>query len=219
MDLQFDASFAEDPGGITANAVGSPPFVTAEQFGISDVSVSQASVKPGEAVTVTVDYGSDFDMVATRFDIDTNHPDFCSFDQIGFSPGADLYLEVSSATTDTTEGGCWSVINNGTITETAEVAVPLSSGTDPVEVRLKGRSSETVYDSEEVEIQVDERSPVQPEPPEPPDDGGDGGDGDGGGSNPIDNLLDSLTLGTDNTAVPLVILVVILVALLYLTAI
>jgi len=219
MELEFDASFAENPGGtgaggVSASAVGSPPFVTAEQFAIRSVEVDQRSVQPGETVTVTAEYGSDFDMIPTRFDIDTDHPDYCQYLNVGFTfaPGADLYLEVESATTAVTEGGCWNVEDNTSVASSANVAAPLSPGTETIEVRLVGRNTGREYDSETVEIQVGEEAPAPPEPPEQP---GEPPEQD----NPLEDLFDSITFGTDSAAVPLVILVVILVALLYLTAI
>ena len=217
MDLQFDASFAENPSGtVTASeAVGSPPYVTAEQFDIRRVEIDQKSVKPGETVTITTEYGSDYDMIATPFDIDTDHPDYCEFDQLGFSPGADLYLEVESGATATSEGACWSVINNESVVSALDVPVPLLEGVETVSVRLKGRTTDQTYASDTVEVQVDERAPENPDPPKDPDPP----DDPDAPQNPLEDLIDSLTLGTDSAAVPLVILVVILVALLYLTAI
>ena len=222
MNLQFDASFAEKPGGVVtaANAVGSPPYVTAEQFKIRSTEVDQQAVRPGESITVTTEYGSDFGQIVTRFDIDTDHPDFCSFESfagLGFAPGADLYLEVDSGSTNTSEGGCWDVSNNESVATAVDVAAPLSEGPSEIDIRLKGRTTDQVYDSETIEIQVDERAPENPDPPEAPDPPDDNDPGNG--PNPFENLIDSLTLGTDSAAVPLVILVVILVALLYLTAI
>ena len=221
MDLQFDASFAEKPGGVvtSANAVGSPPYVTAEQFMFRSAEVDQQSVRPGETVTVTAEYGSDFGMVVTRFDIDTDHPDYCSFPQFGFSPGADLFLEVDFGSTTTSEGRCWNVSNNESVVTALDVAAPFTEGSATIDIRLKGRTTDQVYDSKTIEIQVDERAPENPEPPEPPEPPDDDNDGDGNGEDPLEDLIDSLTFGTDSAAVPLVILVVILVALLYLTAI
>jgi len=221
MDLQFDASFAENPGAVTASAVGTSPFVTAEQFALRGTEVDQRSIRPGETITVTAEYGSDFDQIPIRLDIDTDHPDFCSYDPfagIGFAPGADLYLEVESGSTAASGGGCWDGENNESIIDSLDVAAPLAEGHHTIDIRLKGRTTDQVYDSDTIEIQVDERAPENPEPPEPPEPPDDD-NGDGDGQNPLDNLIDSLTFGTDSAAVPLVILVVILVALLYLTAI
>jgi hypothetical protein len=219
MNLQFDASYAEKPGGVVtaANAVGSSPYVTAEQFTIRAAEVDQRSVRPGETVTVTAEYGSDFGQIVFAPDIDTDHPDYCSFPQFGFSPGADLFLEVDFGSTTTSDGGCWDVSNNESVVTSLDVAAPFSGGSATIDIRLKGRTTDQVYDSETIEIEVDERAPTNPDPPEEPDPPEDGDGGDGG--NPFDNLLSQITLGTDNAAVPLVILVVILVALLYLTAI
>lgn len=218
MDLEFEAPFAENPtgaSGVTATAVGSPPWVTAEQFEIRDVSLNARSVQPGETITATISYGSDFGKIITRFDIDTDHPDYCTFDRIGFSPGADLYLEVSSGTAQATEGGCWNVSNNDSVTRDVSVAAPVEPGTHTVDIRLVGRSTRQAYDTEQVEIQVDEQAPVVPEPPDNGDGDGDG-DGDGG---PLEELFDGLLPGGGSPVAPLVVLVVILVALLYLTAI
>jgi len=218
MNLQFDASYAEKPGGVVtaANAVGPPPYVTAEQFKIRTVDVDQRAVRPGETVTVTAEYGSDFGQIVTAFDIDTDHPDYCSFDQFGFSPGADLFLEVAFGSTTTSDGACWNVANNESVVTALDVAAPLTEGPSEIDVRLRGRTTDQVYDSETIEIQVDERAPENEDPPEDEDEDE---DEDGEGDDPFGDLFDSLTFGTDSAAVPLVILVVILVALLYLTAI
>jgi hypothetical protein len=231
MNLQFEAPFAEAPGKTVTSTerVGSSPYVTAEQFGIRSFSVDQQSVKPGRTLTATVEYGSDFPQVFTRFSIDTDHPDYCNaggfVSDITFTPGADVYLEVESATTATTDGGCWRVDDNGSVTEVANVAVPLTAGTETIEVRLVGRSTGQVYDRDTVEVQVDERAPKQPDPPDPPEDDDEEEDDEEeddeeeDGSGPLSDLIDTLTFGTDSAAAPLVVLVVILVALLYLTAI
>lgn len=152
-------STARNTSPVSAYAVGDSPFVTAEQFEIRDASSSSLTVKPGDEITVTTKYGSEFQMFATRFDIDTDHPDYCTFDQLGFSPGADLYVEVEAGTTAKTDGGCWNVSNNDTVTESANVAVPPTSGAHTVDVRLVGGTTGRVYDSDSFEVQVDERAP------------------------------------------------------------
>ena len=170
---------------ISAYAVGERPWATAPQFSIRSIDVDQLTVQPGTEVTVTTTYGSDFGFIPTFLDINTNHPDHCSYGGIGFTPGADLYLEVRGATATTTDGGCWDVANNGSITEEATVAVPTDSGTHTIEVALVGRSTRTDYDTATIEVQVEEDAPPNPPSPDPPDNGdggengGDNGDGDG----------------------------------------
>ena len=94
--------------------------------------------------------------------------------------------------------------------------VPEQPGTYRVDVTVVGTGSGD-GGTATFDIAVTEPAdggPIRPDP-DPPDGGG-GGDG---SKTPIDRLVDRLTFGTDSAAVPLVILVVILVALLYLTAI
>lgn len=174
---------------ISASAVGQRPYATAAQFAIRGVNVDQQTVVPGADVTVTASYGSDYPFAPTFLDIDTSHPDHCSYGGIGFTPGADLYLEVRGATVATTDGGCWDVANNSNATETTTVAAPSEEGTFTIDVALVGRTTGTEYDTETVELQVAENAPVNPDPPDRPDDGDDdgipiidpGGGDDGGG--------------------------------------
>lgn len=183
MNLEFQQPF-EQP------AVGERPYITAEQFEIRSVSVPQLTVQPGAEVRVSTEYGSDFGFVPTPFDIDTEHPDYCTFGGLGFTPGADLYLEVVGGTTDTTEGACWDVSNNSSAVETAIVAAPTRPGAHTIEVRMIGRETRRTYDTAEIEIQVSENAdpiPVEPDPGDG-DNGGNGDNGDNGGFDgiPID---------------------------------
>lgn len=194
---------------ISAYAVGDRPWATAPQFSIRSVDVDQLTVEPGSEVTVTASYGSDFQMIPTFLDIDTDHPDHCSYGGLGFTPGADLYLEIRGATATTTDGGCWDVANNSSATETATVAAPTDTGPFTIEVALVGRNTRQDYDTATIEIQVDEDAPPNPVTPDPPDDGDNGdnggggipiinppGDDDGGGNplDPTDGLFNDSTL-------------------------
>lgn len=165
-------SSARRSSPISSYAVGSPPYVTAEQFELRSTNVSTRSIQPGDTLTVTAGYGSDFGKIITRFDIDTDHPDYCDVEgRFGFSPGADLYVRVRSGTSAATDGNCWLVSNNDTATESVEVAAPLTSGSHTVTIELVGGTTGTVYDEDTIEIQVDEQAPEPPERPDPPDDG------------------------------------------------
>jgi hypothetical protein len=178
MNLRFEQPF-EQP------AVGDKPYVTAEQFSIRSVDVPQLTYKPGDEVRVTTEYGSDYGFLPTPFDLDTNHPDYCTYDAFGFSPGASLFVEVVGAASNTTDGGCWDVGNNSSAFETAAVPAPTQPGPHTIEIRLTGKESLRVYDTDEIEIQVDEAGDPVPDPPENGNGGnggnGDNGDGDGDG--------------------------------------
>lgn len=212
MNMRFEAPFAEDPtttGSVTASAVGDPPWVTAEQFSLRSVSPSTRSIPPGETITVEVEYGSDFNR---RFpqpqELDLDHPDYCEVERLGFNPGADLFVRASAATSDASDGDCWLIVPDKSTTETLTVAVPLTGGTETITVELVGGSTREVYDSDTVEVQVDEAAPEPPDRPDPPeDDPGNGGGGDG----PLSGLFPD----SGELVGPLVLLVVILVALLY----
>jgi len=171
-------STARRTSPVSAYAVGSPPYVTAEQFELRSTNASTRSVQPGDTFTVTAGYGSDLGSFITRFDVDTDHPDYCTVDRLGFSPGADLYVRVSSGTSAATDGDCWLATNNSTATESVEVAAPLSGGSHTVTIELVGGTTGRVYDEDTIEIQVDERAPEQPERPDPPEDPDNGDDPD-----------------------------------------
>ena len=178
-------STARRSSPISSYAVGSPPYVTAEQFELRSTSVSTQSVKPGATLTATASYGSDLGSFITRFDIDTDHPDYCDVDRLGFSPGADLYLRVRFGNTNTSDGACWLATNNDSATESVEVAAPVSGGNYDVVFELVGRTTGRVYDADRIEVQVDEQAPTNPDP-DPPDDGD---NGDNGGGNNDGNQL------------------------------
>jgi len=174
-------STARRTSPISSYAVGSPPYVTAEQFELRSTNVSTQSVKPGATLTATAGYGSDFGKIITRFDIDTDHPDYCNLEErFGFSPGAKLYLRVRFGTSNSSDGDCWLISNNSTATESVEVAAPTTPGNYDVVFELVGRTTGTVYDSDRIEVQVDEQAPTNPGPDDPPDDGDDNGNNNGG---------------------------------------
>jgi len=201
MNLRFEQPF-EQP------AVGDKPYVTAEQFSIRSVDVPQLTYKPGDEVRVTTEYGSDYGFLPNRFDIDTTHPDYCSYDDgfvSGFSPGASLFVEVIGAASATTDGGCWDVGNNSSEFETAAVPAPTQPGAHTIEVRLTGKDSLRTYDTGEIEIQVDQAGDPVTEPPE----NGNGGNG-GNGSNGDNG--DGNGLAAEAGVVVLAILLVLFIA-------
>lgn len=227
MDLQFDASFAEDPGGgagagsIAASNPYSNTFVlqtdTTGPLWYADDVRAPKEVPAGGVVDIAVD------MVNERTVITPLNADSCTD---GLVNGLESEITVQPDWTDgQTVTDCLEVGGFTPTRRTHEFGFPAPTepGTYTFSVEIRGTGSgeggiETFQLVVPGEDTGDQRP--DPEPPEPPDDGGDGDGGDGGGgSNPIDNLIDSLTFGTDSPAVPLVILVVILVALLYLTAI
>jgi len=173
MNLQFEQPFensttARRSKRVTAQeAVGSPPYIAAEQFSFDDVVVNARTVRPGDTVTVTAFYSSKATGLVTQFDFNQDHVDACSPDGLTSGPGADLYVEAELATADASPGSCWDTFNRGQIDETLEVAAPTREGTAPLEVRLVGGNSRQVYESETIEIQVSgQASP----PPDRPDD-------------------------------------------------
>lgn len=179
MNLAFEQPF-EQP--TRAHSIDPSNTVVAKWFEIRRVNTPSQSYRPGDTIDVSVDYGSDPTRdVITRFDVNTSHPDACSRNSIGFSPGADVFLVIEAGTGDTTSGGCFDPMNEGDITETGRVSAPIEPGNHEVEVKLVGRVTQRVYDRETVEILVDEAAQTPPEPPEPPDNGDDNGDDNGGG--------------------------------------
>jgi len=172
MNLQFEQPFesrttARRSERVTAQVVGSPPYIAAEQFSFDDVVVNARTVRPGDTVTVTAFYSSKATGLVTQFDFNQDHVDACSPGGFTSGPGADLYVEAELATADASPGSCWDTFNRGQIDETLEVAAPTREGTAPLEVRLVGENSRQVYESETIEIQVSgQASP----PPDRPDD-------------------------------------------------
>lgn len=160
-------STARRSSPISSHAVGDPPYVTAEQFEIRSTNISRRTVLPGETLAVTASYGSDLGSFLTRFDIDTDHPDYCTVDRFGFSPGASLYLRVRSATASRGNDTCWLATNNDSATETLEVAAPTTAGQHTVTIELVGNTTQRVYDSDTIQINVDDQAS---EPPDDPND-------------------------------------------------
>ncbi|WP_297884351.1 hypothetical protein [uncultured Halorubrum sp.] len=224
MDLQFDASFAETPGGavsgnaITANNPFSDTFVlqtdaTGPLWYAEDVRAPE-EVPAGGVVDIAVD------MVNERTVITPLNPDQCTD---GLTNGLESEVTIQPDWTDgQTVTDCLAAGGFTPSRRTHEFGFP--APTEPgtytfsVEVRAPGSGEGGIETFQLVVPSPDDGgSGLRPDP-DPP--GGEDGDGDSdSGGNPFENLIDSLTLGTDSAAVPLVILVVILVALLYLTAI
>jgi hypothetical protein len=171
MNLQFEQPFesrttARRSERVTAQVVGSPPYIAAEQFSFDDVVVNARTVRPGDTVTVTAFYSSKGTGFVTQFDFNQDHVDACSVGGFTSGPGADLYVEAELATADASPGSCWDTFNRGQIDETLEVAAPTQEGTAPLEVRLVGGNSRQVYDSETIEIQVSGQASPPPDRPE-----------------------------------------------------
>ena len=204
MDLQFDASFAEYPGGNTTSAaapvIQSPP----DTASLQEVNV-QNRVEPDASMPITAEVGND---TCVRANI--AHPDYCTeILSSGWNMTVSAVLENSQDAT----GKCHGCGSRQAYDLT--VTAPSTPGEYTLLVQLFGTNTGDMIATEEIPITVETDAPENPyTPPENGDEEGGGGD-----QTPLENLIDSLTLGTDSAAVPLVILVVILVALLYLTAI
>lgn len=221
MDLQFDASFAEEPRGtVTANNPFSDTFVlqtdaTGPLWYAEDVRAPE-EVPAGGVVDISVE------MVNERTVITPLNPDQCTD---GLTNGLESEVTIQPDWTDgQTVTDCLAAGGFTPSRRTHEFGfpAPTESGTYTfsVEVKAPGSGEGGIETFQLVVPSPDDGgSDLRPDPEPPGDEDGDGdGDSDNGGS-PFENLIDSLTLGTDSAAVPLVILVVILVALLYLTAI
>lgn len=164
----------------SARAVGSSPYITAEQFEIRNVTASALTVQPGDEITVTTEYGSEFDKIPASPIIDQSHPDYCD-EGAFFAPGADLYVRVSAGASRATDGACWRVDNNKSTSESVRVPVPVDPGTHRVDVELVGGTTGQVYDAKSFEVQVDGDAP------DDPDRGDDGQDDDKNVTDPGDN--------------------------------
>lgn len=226
MDLQFDASFAENPGGgagsgsIAASSPYSNTFVlqtdaTGPLWYAEDVRAPE-EVPAGGVVDIAVD------MANERTVITPLNADSCTD---GLVNGLEAEITVQpdwtdgQTVTDCLEAGGFTPSRR---THEFGFPAPTEPGTYTFSVEIRGTGSgEGGIETFQLVVPSDDDGADQRPDPEPPDDGGGGGGGGdgGGGNNLIGNLLDTITFGTDSAAVPLVILVVILVALLYLTAI
>lgn len=228
MELEFDATFAENPGGGAGTISADNPFsntfvlqtdATGPLWYVEDVEYPREVAANG-AVDVSVE------MANERTVITPLNEDSCVD---GLTNGLESEIIVQPEWTDgQTVTDCLAAggFTPTRRTHTFDFRAPTSPGTYTLSVEVRGTGSgEGGIETFEIVV---------------PETGGDprGSDGcdrnadcpegqecvDGecvptDGSSPLEDLINSLTLGTDSPAVPLVILVLILVALLYLTAI
>jgi hypothetical protein len=199
MNLQFEQPFEYRQPTRQRQLLGSDPYVTAEEITIASVTPSATAVPPDSQVPVEVVVqagGSEIPPPASM--VNTNAPDDCSQGRLLRADivGANLFVRVSSAVSDTSDPRCYNLntrfgtTGGRTYTEVLTATTPPDTGVLPIEVELVGAKSGTVYDSKTVEVNVS--STASP----PPQDGGvglitigggggDDGNGDGDGD-PLD---------------------------------
>lgn len=182
MSNEFDSQFTETEqpsGSVRAEITGD--IVTAEEFSIDDVDFPTKSVQPFEEFPITVTYSSDIDITPTTFDVNTNHADYCDPNTFSFYPGAELFVRVSSAVTETFGPGCYNADNLLTGEDhqaTLNVVAQDFEGTQEIVVELVGQNTLQVYDTWVEEINVSEAAD---EVDQAPDSGDGNGNGDGDG--------------------------------------
>lgn len=210
MNLQFEAPFAEDPtaGDLSANApiIQSPP----DTVTLQSVNV-QNRVSPNDQIPITVEIGNDTCVLAN-----IGHPDYCTeLLSSGWNLGVGATLGASQDTNGKCHG-CGSRQNYELL-----VTAPSAPGGYDLVIQVYGNNTGDMIETDTIPITVESDAPENPYTP--PDNGGGGG---GGGQDPsapsegpLEAVLGDILPDTSGAVAPLVILVVILVALLYLTAI
>jgi len=178
----------------------------AEWFEVRDVSLTPRRVRPGDQLTVTVEYGSHGESLALRERIDSDHPDFCTTGLTGSVPGAALYPTATVGGVETRQsGGCFDYLDTGTIRESIQVTAPQSPGNHQIDVTLRGEVTNDSYSTGQATVVVDEEATEREE-----DDSG-SGDDDGGLDLPGIPNIPGLTDAQTGTAA-LVFLLVLLLA-------
>ena len=131
----------------------------AEWFEVRNVSLSPSRVRPGETLTVTVEYGSHGDSLGFRERVDSNHPDFCTTGLTGSAPGAALFPTVTVAGVETAlDGGCFDYLDTETIRESVDVTAPQGAGNHEIEVNLRGEVTDDSYSTGQTTVAVDEEA-------------------------------------------------------------
>ena len=187
MNVRFEQPF-ETPQRNTAHSgpVFGDPVTAVEEYSIADVDLPSGSIQPLEdfQVGVTFEGSQPFNLPATSFTVDLDHPDDCSVRRTLLSDtvGAELLIEVESEITERAGPGCYDLNEtSGIASWSANVPAVTQGveGTQTITVNLVGATSGEVVDSETREVVVDTGAdPITPPPDDPED--------------PINRILDLL---------------------------
>lgn len=172
MNLQFEQPFEYRQPTRQRQLLGGDPYVTAEEITIASVTPSATAVPPDSQVPVEVVVqagGSEIPPPASM--VNTNAPDDCSQGRLLRADivGANLFVRVSSAVSDTSGPRCYNLNTRfgttagRTYTEALTATAPPDTGTLPIEVELVGAESGTVYDSKTVEVNVSDTASPPPQ--------------------------------------------------------